>query len=162
MPSPHADAGCVSAMPRQGRPDLRASRRSSSASARVCDAGQTIHISLSHAQVDQVVREASRGPSVCVSLLGKPDEEQITLDQIAEVDNARMSRSLLIGLIVLAVFPADGIYVRVVDVARRVGLNMSTAHRYISTLQAVGLVERDPDSRQYRRVVMRPAGSPGG
>jgi DNA-binding IclR family transcriptional regulator len=27
---------------------------------------------------------------------------------------------------------------------------MSTAHRYISTLVAVGLVERDPASRRYR------------
>jgi DNA-binding IclR family transcriptional regulator len=27
---------------------------------------------------------------------------------------------------------------------------MSTAHRCLSTLVAVGLLERDPDTRQYR------------
>ena len=29
-------------------------------------------------------------------------------------------------------------------------MNPSTAHRYLSTLLAVGLLERNPDTRRYR------------
>ncbi len=67
-----------------------------------------------------------------------------------QIDDRRLSRSLLSGLLLLACFPTDGTYLSNTEVARLVGMNMSTAHRYISTLVSVGLLERDPGTRQYR------------
>lgn len=66
------------------------------------------------------------------------------------MDDRRLSRSLLSGLLVLAALPADGSYVRLVDVARATGMNNSMIHRYVSTLMSVGLVERNPATRRYR------------
>jgi DNA-binding IclR family transcriptional regulator len=62
----------------------------------------------------------------------------------------RLLRSLLAGLAMLATFPADGRYVGNTHVARMVGMSISTAHRCISTLLAVGLLERHPSTRKYR------------
>jgi IclR family pca regulon transcriptional regulator len=68
-----------------------------------------------------------------------------------QMEDRRFSRSLLSGLLLLASFPADGSYLSNTEVARANGMNMSTSHRYISTLVAVGLLERDPGTRRYRR-----------
>ncbi len=62
----------------------------------------------------------------------------------------RFSRSLLRGLMVLASFPADGSDRSVTDVAKQLGMGVSTTHRYASTFVEVGVLERDPISRRYR------------
>jgi DNA-binding IclR family transcriptional regulator len=62
----------------------------------------------------------------------------------------RLSRSLLLGLLVFACFPTDGGALAVTDVAKRLGLSPSTTHRYMTTLLAVGLLEQDARSRRYR------------
>jgi DNA-binding IclR family transcriptional regulator len=64
----------------------------------------------------------------------------------------RLSRSLLIGLPLLASFPPDGSYVGIAELARMSGRSPSTTHRYVSALVAVGLLERDGEARRYRRV----------
>ncbi|MHB8241062.1 MAG: helix-turn-helix domain-containing protein [Solirubrobacteraceae bacterium] len=64
-----------------------------------------------------------------------------------------LSSSLLLGLLVLVAFPPDGTLIGNAEVARALGMNPSTAHRYISTLVAVGLLERDPDTRTYRLAI---------
>jgi hypothetical protein len=61
-----------------------------------------------------------------------------------------LSQSLLIGLQILTCFPLDGTHRGVAEVARQLGMNNSTVHRYLTTLLEVGLLERDPDSRWYR------------
>jgi hypothetical protein len=61
-----------------------------------------------------------------------------------------LSQSLLIGLQVLTCFPLDGTHRGVAEVARQLGMNNSTIHRYMTTLLEVGLLERDPQSRWYR------------
>jgi IclR family pca regulon transcriptional regulator len=61
-----------------------------------------------------------------------------------------MSRSLLMGLLVLASFPSDGSDLAVIDVAKRLEMSASTTHRYLTTLLSVGLLEQDPRSRRYR------------
>jgi IclR family pca regulon transcriptional regulator len=71
----------------------------------------------------------------------------------AQLDDRRLSRSLLRGLLVLASFPADGAGRSVTDVAHELDMVASTTHRYISTLLEVGLLERDSVSREYRRQV---------
>jgi hypothetical protein len=66
------------------------------------------------------------------------------------LDDGRLSRSLLSGLLILAAMPSDGGYVSNAQIARVLGMKPSTAHRYVSTLLAAGLLERDPSSRRYR------------
>jgi IclR family pca regulon transcriptional regulator len=51
---------------------------------------------------------------------------------------------------VLSCFPADGGYLGIAELARTLGMNTSTTHRYVTTLLAVGLLERDPATRRYR------------
>jgi hypothetical protein len=62
----------------------------------------------------------------------------------------RMSRSLLLGLVVLSGFPADGSEIGVIALAHNVGLGESTTYRYVATLLSVGLIERHPSTRRYR------------
>ncbi len=68
----------------------------------------------------------------------------------AQMEDRRLSRSLLSGLLVLSCFPADGGYLGIAELARMLGMNTSTAHRYVTTLLAVGLLERDSATRRYR------------
>ncbi len=65
-------------------------------------------------------------------------------------ENRRLSRSLLAGLLVLSCFPAEGLDMGIKDISEQIELNTSTVHRYVLTLVAAGLLERDPDTRRYR------------
>ncbi len=89
-------------------------------------------------------------PSLSEALSGLGDARQALKVGYAEMHDPRLSRSLIAGLLMLASFPADGGYVGNGELAQMLGMNQSTAHRYISTLVAVGLVERDPETRRYR------------
>jgi DNA-binding IclR family transcriptional regulator len=80
-------------------------------------------------------------------MLESPDRLARTL---AGLDDTRLSRSLLLGLLVFAAFPTDGASRGNLEVARMLGMNPSTAHRYISTFLEVGLLERDAGTRRYR------------
>jgi DNA-binding MarR family transcriptional regulator len=70
--------------------------------------------------------------------------------QPEQMEDRRLSRSLLSGLLVLSSFPADGEYLGIAELARMLGMNTSTTHRYVTTLLAVGLLERDSTTRRYR------------
>ncbi len=75
----------------------------------------------------------------------------------AWLENPSLSRSLLIGLLMLAAFPPDGSYIGNATLAKALDLNSSTCHRYLSTLLEIGLVDRDPYTRLYR---LPPTGRP--
>ncbi len=115
-----------------------------------------VTIELSQAQVDQVIRAAGQGGtfSVLLSALNDPswtlalESEGHVLP--AQMEDRRLSRSLLAGLLVLSCFPADRGYLGVAELARMLGMNTSTTHRYVTTLLAVGLLERDAATRRYR------------
>ena len=114
-----------------------------------------IVLELSRAQVAKVLRaaNASGSPATLLSGLHGPDSP-LTADvegllDLAEAEERRLSRSLLSGLLVLACFPLDGATVGVAQLARRLQMSPSAAHRYVTTLLAAELVERDPDTRQY-------------
>jgi hypothetical protein len=111
---------------------------------------EKVVIELSPGQVDQVVRAASDGGSMSALMSGLADVREALAAGPGQLEDARLSSSLLAGLLILASFPTDGSYLGNAEVARLVGMNMSTAHRYISTLVAVGLLERDPGTRRYR------------
>jgi DNA-binding MarR family transcriptional regulator len=103
-----------------------------------------ITIELSKAQIKRVIHQAAEADG----LLGL---KEIDIQRSSvRLDDERLSRSLLRGLMVLASFPADRRARSVTEVAHQLGLGMSTTHRYISTLVEVGVLERDPDTRQYR------------
>jgi hypothetical protein len=108
-----------------------------------------IIIELTRKQVDQVVRSSSKGDGVSNALHGLADRGLMsTYPELSA--SPRLSRSLLLGLLVLACFPSDGSALAVTDVAASLGLSPSTTHRYMTTLLAVGLLEQDPRSRRYR------------
>jgi DNA-binding MarR family transcriptional regulator len=107
-----------------------------------------IKIELTRTQVDQVVRRTSDQDGIAAILRGLA-ERGLTSNYQALASSPRLSRSLLLGLLVLACFPTDGDALAVTDVATRLGLSPSTTHRYMTTLLAAGLLEQDPRSRRY-------------
>lgn len=108
-----------------------------------------ISIELTSTQVDRVVRNSSEAGGVSGLLRGLADTDA-TVARFKELaDSPRMSRSLLLGLLVLATFPANGEALAVTDVATRLRMSPSTTHRYLATLLAVGLLEQDPRTRRY-------------
>ncbi len=68
-------------------------------------------------------------------------------------DDHQWSRSVLRSVLVLAACPADGSDSEITDIARATGLSPSTTHRYAQTWAALGLIEQDPRTRRYRRVL---------
>lgn len=112
--------------------------------------GPAVSIELSAAQVADVVRAASDGGRVSVLLSGLGDVRAALVDGCEQLDDARLSHSLLAGLLMLASFPDDGSYLANAELARALHMNSSTAHRYVSTLAAAGLLEQDPVTRRFR------------
>jgi len=109
-----------------------------------------ITIELTRPQIDRVVRDAGRDGGVSGLLRGLAADGTLASRYEALSDSPRLSRSLLLGLLVLATFPDDGDSLAVMDVADRLGMSPSTTHRYMTTLLAVGLLEQDARSRRYR------------
>jgi hypothetical protein len=113
---------------------------------------EKILIELSPAQVDRVVRGAAESGNMSVLLSGLKDVREVLAREPRQLEDSRLSRSLLAGLLMLASFPTDGGYLGNAEIARMLDMNPSTTHRYVSTLVAVGLLERDPATRRYRLV----------
>ncbi len=115
-------------------------------------ASEKVLIELSPAQVDRVIRSAADGGSISILLSGLRDVREVLAREPRQLEDSRLSRSLLAGLLMLASFPTDGSYLGNAEIARMLDMNPSTTHRYVSTLVAVGLLERDPSTRRYRLV----------
>lgn len=142
--------------------------------------GESISITLSPAQVDQVVRAAARGSTPSFSAListklntrrleaeregVRPSEAARNGDAADEqsdgqadpngyfpsYEDARLSRSLLRGLSVLTCFGPDNEERGIIELAELLGMSPSTTHRYVTTLVELGLLERSTRSRKYR------------
>lgn len=119
--------------------------------------GDRIVLQLSRSQIAMVLHaaDASGAPSTLLSGLDAGADSPLSasvdeLLRLADTDERRLSRSLLSGLLVLACFPLDGTQLGVAQLARRLSMSPSATHRYISTLLAAELLERDPDTRRYR------------
>jgi hypothetical protein len=119
----------------------------------------SVRIALTAAQVDEVVRTAADGGNMSLLMSGLGDVRAALMEGAGPLENPRLSGSLLCGLLILAAFPADGGYMGINEISRITGKSPSTAHRYVSTLIAVGLLERDPRTREYRLARERGAGS---
>lgn len=117
---------------------------------------EKISIELSKAQVNQVVGDAGQGGtmSVLLSALRDPDWT-LALDSEdwvypAQMEDRRLSHSLLSGLLILSCFSLDREDLGVAELARMLRMTTSTTHRYVTTLLAVGLLEQDSTTRRYR------------
>ncbi len=119
---------------------------------------QLVSITLSRNQVDHVMRSAlgdDAAPSLSGLVAGAGFHRSRARDTLSLryrdlQANRRLSRSLLAGLLVLSCFPSEGVDIGIKDISEQLELNTSTVHRYVLTLVAAGLLERDPDTRRYR------------
>jgi hypothetical protein len=107
-----------------------------------------ITIELSSAQVNWVIHEIAKDGGR-MSPVGGMEEPGFRASP-AQLDDRRLSRSLLLGLMVLASFRTDGASRSVAEVAQELDMGLSMTRRYISTLVKAGLLERDPALREYR------------
>lgn len=134
------------------RPAVDRAKRDVSEGRRAAAQGDQVMLTLSSAQVEQVLRSATADAQT--GIVGMLTAEQLSTVRErryrALLDDRRLSRSLLAGLLVLTCFPSGGGEMGIADLARRLDMRTSTIHRYVSTLLAAGLLERDPVSRQYR------------
>jgi IclR family transcriptional regulator, pca regulon regulatory protein len=73
-----------------------------------------------------------------------------TRARTASAADGRYSQSLERGLAILSSFTASQSLLGISDLARMLGLNRSTTHRYVSTLVALGYLEQDAPTRRYR------------
>jgi IclR-like helix-turn-helix domain-containing protein len=147
---------------------------------------QTISITLSPTQIDEVVRAAtnSRAPSLATLISdslrapvgSREDHPPDGRTALAEEDpehphqlppqagympsdttDPRLSRSLLRGLSILTCFGPTGDPRGIVELAGELDMSPSTAHRYAFTLVELGLLERCPKTRKYRLPGLPPA-----
>lgn len=155
--SPNGGASANGEMPRtlkrtwSSRPQGPEPHRSENVSGPAAPS-EKIVLELSAAQVDRVIRSAAESSSMSLLLSGLSDVREILDREPSQMEDNRLSRSLLAGLLMLASFPTDGTYLGNAEIARLLDMNPSTTHRYVSTLVAVGLLERDPATRRYRLV----------
>jgi hypothetical protein len=121
-------------------------------------AERSVSIDLSPSQVNQVLRTVlgERLDARLSSTHGAPRlhdghvKEALNSHYRSLQGNRRLSRSLLAGLLVLSCFTPEGPELGIKEISDQLQLNSSTVHRYVATLLAAGLLERDPDTRRYR------------
>lgn len=130
--------------------------------------GPNVLVELSAVQVNRVVRDAARAGSLAPLLGGEETlvdalaGYQDILQAYAEFENSRVSRSLLQALLILSSLPAEGRFIGLGALSQQLEISPSTVHRYLTTWTLVGLVERDPKTRHYRRATFGVPGAPVG
>ncbi len=119
-----------------------------------------IPLGLTAEQVTRLLAAAAEGAGNSQLLAGLAKPRELIGSPLLE--DHKVSRSLLLGLIVLIGFPADGSERSVKHVAQELDLPVSSTDRYVHTLLAVGLLERGRDFYRYRRAYppTRPSGLP--
>jgi hypothetical protein len=133
---------------------------------------QDIAIALSQAQVEQVIRSAGHTANGTVSSLlvaaldnahaapngdhqvrrSLHEEAQLALSKA--LGDPQLSQSLLRGLAILSCYGPERPWRAIIDLAKELSMSPSTTHRYVKTLRAVGLLEQNPTTREYRPVAV--------
>jgi hypothetical protein len=139
---------------------------------RVMMQDQGIAIVLSPAQIEQVIRSAGQASDGTVSRLlvaaldnahagtngdphvGRSLHEETKLALSGALGDPQLSHSLLRGLAILSCYGPDRPWRAIIDIAKELDMSPSTTHRYVKTLRAVGLLEQDPMTREYRPVAV--------
>jgi predicted AAA+ superfamily ATPase len=113
-------------------------------------ADASITIKLTPSQVDRVIRDATGTGNMSLLLSGALGIKETLAHDPKLLRNSKISTSLLRGLQVFSSLPSDESYIGVSELARELNESPSTTHRYLSTLQVLGLVEQHPRTRKYR------------
>ena len=131
---------------------------------------QDIAIALSSAQVEQVIRSVGQARNGTVSSLlvaaldnahsepkgdrkGRHSLHEATQLAMANaLGDSQLSQSLLRGLAILSCYGPERPWRAIIDLAKELQMSPSTTHRYVKTLRAVGLLEQNPTTREYRPV----------
>jgi IclR helix-turn-helix domain len=131
---------------------------------------QDIAIALSSAQVEQVIRSVGQARNGTVSSLlvaaldnahSEPTgdkkghhslQEATQLAMANALGDSQLSQSLLRGLAILSCYGPERPWRAIIDLAKELQMSPSTTHRYVKTLRAVGLLEQNPATREYRPV----------
>jgi hypothetical protein len=139
---------------------------------RVMTQDQDIAIALSPAQIEQVIRSAGHASNGTVSSLliaaldnahTMPEEDRGARHSLHDatqdaLENAlgdpQLSQSLLRGLAILSCYGPERPWRAIIDLAKELRMSPSTTHRYVKTLRAVGLLEQNPTTREYRPVAV--------
>jgi hypothetical protein len=139
---------------------------------RVMTQDQNIAITLSPAQIEQVIRSVGHTGNGTVSSLlvaaldnahTKPNgghrarhslHEETKLALSNALGDPQLSQSLLRGLAILSCYGPERSWRAIIDLAKELDMSPSTTHRYVKTLRAVGLLEQNPTTREYRPVAV--------
>jgi hypothetical protein len=133
---------------------------------------QEIAIALSPTQIEQVIRSAGnarngRVSSLLIAALDNAhhlpdgdhqarrslhDATQLALNDA--LGDPQLSQSLLRGLAILSCYGPERPWRAIIDLAKELHMSPSTTHRYVKTLRAVGLLEQNPTTREYRPVAV--------
>ncbi|MFZ1154506.1 MAG: helix-turn-helix domain-containing protein [Solirubrobacteraceae bacterium] len=131
-----------------------------------------IAIALSPAQIEQVIRSAGRTRNGTLSSLlaaaldnghstsegeleGRHSLHEATQLALANaLGDPQLSQSLLRGLAILSCYGPERPWRAIIDLAKELSMSPSTTHRYVKTLRAVGLLEQNPTTREYRPVAV--------
>jgi hypothetical protein len=109
-----------------------------------------IKVTLTQQQIRHVLREAEADTGIASVLSrGLKDRSQL-MHAYVDLSNRYVSRSLLLGLMLLACFPHDDNSIGLKEIAARSRLPPSTVHRYLRTLVIAGLLEQVPETRKYQ------------
>lgn len=132
---------------------------------------QDISIALSPVQIEQVIRSAGQARNGAVSNLliaaldnahsqsedpqrKRPLREATQLALSDALSDPQLSQSLLRGLSILSCYGPERPWRAIIDLAKELDMSPSTTHRYVKTLRAVGLLEQNPMTREYRPVAV--------
>jgi hypothetical protein len=132
---------------------------------------QDIAIALSPAQIEQVIRLAGQTRNGTVSSLlvaaldnahrapggdraGHSLHDATRLALANALGDPQLSQSLLRGLAILSCYGPERPWRAIIDLAKELSMSPSTTHRYVKTLRAVGLLEQNPTTREYRPVAV--------
>ena len=111
-----------------------------------------ISVELTPRQVNQIISRGVERGNIAAIRYGMTDILEMLSHRPDLLDSSRVSRSLVIGLLLIAALPSDGTYAKTTDLAQVLNLTPSTASRYLTTLVEVGLAEQHPGTRRYRTV----------
>jgi predicted polyphosphate/ATP-dependent NAD kinase len=114
-------------------------------------AARRVFIALTKAQTREILGSAAGVGdfSEVISLIAQ-DPESVAQSVAREWENERMSRSVLQGFRILSYFVRERRELKVIEVTKALQMSQSTAHRYLITLIAVGVLEQNPRARTYR------------
>jgi hypothetical protein len=114
---------------------------------------QGISVMLSVVQVGHVLREATGSRGLRNMLVGQVDDLRVAIAAVLEdpeLNRQQVSYSTLKALDVWCAFAPPGTVRGIHEIARELGMNASTTHRYAQTLLEIGLLEQSPQTRKYR------------